>query len=120
MPDTTRVQIKVPQVLTKEQVATCRKVIDDAKWIDGRGTAGAHAAAVKQNMQLPENSPDARQLGEMVLQALSTSPLFISFALPLRVLPPMFNRYGSGQFFGSPSAIFCLYSLGVSTQPTLK
>lgn len=93
--------IQVPHVLTKEQVAACRKVIDDAKWVDGRGTAGAHAAAVKQNMQLPENSPEARQLGEMVLQALSSSPLFISFALPLRVLPPMFNRYGSGQFFGS-------------------
>jgi PKHD-type hydroxylase len=93
--------IQVPKVLTKEQVAACRKVTDDAKWIDGRGTAGAHAAAVKQNMQLPETAPEARQLGDMVLQALSKSPLFISFALPLRVLPPMFNRYGSGQFFGS-------------------
>ncbi|MFA5957790.1 Fe2+-dependent dioxygenase [Hyphomicrobium sp.] len=93
--------IVVPKVLTKEQVAASRMVTDDAKWIDGRATAGAQAAAVKQNMQLPDSAPEARQLSEMVLEALFKSPLFVSFALPLRVLPPMFNRYGSGQFFGS-------------------
>lgn len=93
--------IAVPKVLTKEQVAECRKVTDDAKWVDGRATAGPQAAAVKQNMQLPDNSPEARQLGEMVLDRLFKNPLFVSFSLPLRVLPPMFNRYGSGQFFGS-------------------
>ena len=62
---------------------------------------GPQAATVKQNMQLPENSPSARQLGEMVLGALGRSPLFIAAAVPLRVLPPMFNKYGQGQFFGS-------------------
>jgi PKHD-type hydroxylase len=95
------VLIQVPNVLTKAQVAECRKVTDDAKWIDGRGTAGPQAAAVKMNLQLPENSPDARRLGEMVLEALFKQPLFVSFALPQQILPPMFNRYGEGQFFGS-------------------
>ena len=93
--------IQIPRALTKEQVANCRKVTDDGRWIDGRATAGPQAAAVKQNVQLPEDAPEARQLGELVLQALFANPLFVSFALPLRVLPPMFNRYGSGQFFGS-------------------
>lgn len=93
--------IAVPKVLTKDQVRACRKVTDDAKWIDGRATAGPQAAAVKQNLQLPDNSPEAHQLGDMVLEALFKSPLFVSFALPHRVLPPMFNRYGTGQFFGS-------------------
>lgn len=93
--------IQIPDVLTKAQVAECRKVTDDAKWIDGRGTAGPLAAAVKANLQLPENSPEARRLGEMVLEGLFRSPLFVSFSLPQRILPPMFNRYGEGQFFGS-------------------
>ncbi len=93
--------IQIPEVLTKAQVAECRKVTDDAKWIDGRGTAGPLAAAVKANLQLPENSPEARRLGEMVLEGLFRSPLFVSFSLPQRILPPMFNRYGEGQFFGS-------------------
>lgn len=93
--------IVVPEVLSKEQVAASRKIIDDAKWVDGRSTAGTQAAAVKQNMQLPDTSPEARQLGEMVLAALFKNARFVSFALPLRVLPPMFNRYSSGQFYGS-------------------
>lgn len=93
--------IQIPDVLTKAQVAECRKVTDDAKWIDGRGTAGPLAAAVKANLQLPETSPEARRLGEMVLEGLFRSPLFVSFSLPQRILPPMFNRYGEGQFFGS-------------------
>jgi PKHD-type hydroxylase len=95
------VLIQVPNVLTKAQVAECRKVTDDAKWIDGRGTAGPLAAAVKMNVQLPEGSPESRRLGEMVLEGLFRSPLFVSFALPQQILPPMFNRYGEGQFFGS-------------------
>ena len=93
-------QIKVPQVLTKEQVAACRKVIDDAKWIDGRGTAGAQADAVKQNMQLPENSPEACQIGEMVLEALSTSTLFFSSRCPCACCRPV-QSLRLQPFFGS-------------------
>jgi PKHD-type hydroxylase len=94
------VLIHIPKLLTKEQVAQCRKAFDDASWVDGRGTAGPQAASVKQNMQLPDG-PQARELGAMILDALSRNALFISAAVPLRVLPPMFNKYGQGQFFGS-------------------
>lgn len=92
--------VQIPKLLTKEQVAACNKAFDGIEWVDGRGTAGPQAAAVKQNMQLPDG-PATRELGDMVLDALSRSPLFISAAMPLRVLPPMFNKYGEGQFFGS-------------------
>ncbi len=95
------VLIRIPKLLSQEQVAKCRSAFDDASWIDGRTTAGPQAATVKQNMQLPENSQVARELGGMVLEALNRSPLFIAAAVPLRVLPPMFNRYGEGQHFGS-------------------
>lgn len=92
--------LHIPNVLDKEQVATCRKAFDAIEWVDGRGTAGPQAAAVKRNMQLPDD-PKTRELANMVLDALARSPLFISAAMPLRVLPPMFNKYGEGQFFGS-------------------
>lgn len=92
--------IQIPKLLTKEQVADCRKAFDEVEWVDGRGTAGPQAASVKRNMQLPDTAR-TRDLGNMVLDALSRSPLFISAAMPLRVLPPMFNKYGEGQFFGS-------------------
>ncbi len=93
--------LAIPQVLSKEQVRHCRQVMDAAEWIDGRGTAGPQSGSVKHNMQLPEASPAAEQLGGMILEALSRSPLFISAAIPMKIFPPLFNRYGVGQHFGT-------------------
>jgi PKHD-type hydroxylase len=95
------VLLPIPDVLTPEQVAQARKVLDEAEWIDGRVTAGHQSARTKNNLQLPEDHPAARQVGTMILEALSKSPLFISAALPLRVFPPLFNRYQGGQAFGT-------------------
>jgi PKHD-type hydroxylase len=93
--------ITIPDVLTPEQVAHARKLLDAAEWVDGKGTAGYQSAKAKDNMQLPEGSPAAREIGEMILAALSKNPLFLAAALPLRILPPMFNRYSGGQSFGT-------------------
>ena len=43
----------------------------------------------------------ARQCGDLIVAALERTPLFISAALPLRVFPPLFNRYSGGQAFGN-------------------
>jgi PKHD-type hydroxylase len=93
--------LPIPDVLTPEQVASARRVLDQSQWVDGRVTAGHQSARAKDNAQLPESSPEARQLGEMVLAALGGNALFISAALPLRVFPPLFNRYTGGQSFGT-------------------
>jgi len=95
------VLLAIPQVLSKEQVKHCRWVMDAAEWVDGRGTAGPQSGSVKHNMQLPEASPAAEQLGAIILEALSRAPLFISAAIPMRIFPPLFNRYGVGQHFGT-------------------
>jgi PKHD-type hydroxylase len=93
--------LQVPDVFTSEQVAHARRLFDDAPWIDGRVTAGPQSARAKQNLQLPEDSAQARELGDMVLAALQRNPLFMSAALPLKVFPPLFNRYAGGDSFGS-------------------
>jgi PKHD-type hydroxylase len=93
--------IAIPDVLTSPQVALAREVLDQAEWVDGRVTAGHQSARAKDNMQLPEGSPAARQLGEMIVEALGKNQLFVSAALPLRVFPPLFNRYTGGQSFGT-------------------
>jgi len=93
--------ITIPDVLTSDQVAHARKLLDAAEWIDGKTTTGYQSAKAKDNMQLPEGSPAAREVGEMILGALSQNPLFLAAALPLRTYPPMFNRYSGGQFFGT-------------------
>ena len=93
--------VQVPNVLSCEQIARCREVMNRANWIDGRVTAGHQSAQVKDNRQLPENSPEARGLDEMIVAALERSPLFITATLPLRVFPPLFNRYEGGESFGA-------------------
>ncbi|HEY9448410.1 MAG TPA: Fe2+-dependent dioxygenase [Gemmatimonadaceae bacterium] len=93
--------LHVPDVLTAEQVAAARQELDQAQWVDGRVTAGHQSAKAKDNMQLPEDNPVARKLGDMVLAALQQSPLFMAAALPLKVFPPLFNRYSGGQSFGT-------------------
>ncbi|GAA0546787.1 Fe2+-dependent dioxygenase [Rheinheimera aquimaris] len=92
--------LKIPQLLTKAQVASCKQVLLDADWADGNITAGYQSAQAKHNLQLPENSPAARQLGDLVLQALAQNKLFMSAALPLKIFPPLFNCYQGGQSFG--------------------
>jgi PKHD-type hydroxylase len=93
--------LRIPGVLTKEQVAHCRQVLVAANWVDGRVTAGSGSAKVKKNTQLPEESPAAIELGDLVLTALESNALFVSAALPSRVFPPLFNRYEVGDGFGA-------------------
>lgn len=96
--------LHIPGVLTPEQVKTLRARLDGAAWIDGRASVGSQGAAVKRNRQLAADSPLALELGQAVSAALLANPLFVSSVLPLRVLPPFFNRYaadaGGGEHYG--------------------
>ena len=75
--------------------------MEAADWLDGRTTAGHLAARVKSNLQLPVDSPLAQKMGTLILDKLSRNPLYLSAALPLRVLPPRFNRYEGGGTYGN-------------------
>jgi PKHD-type hydroxylase len=92
--------LHVPDVLSANQVSACRKALTDAAWADGRVTAGHQSIRAKDNLQLPEDSPVARELGALVLGALERNPLFLSAALPAKIFPPLFNCYRTGQSFG--------------------
>ncbi len=91
--------VHVERVLTPDQVALCRHKLSAASWIDGRATAGEQSARAKRNLQVPEESEVARELGELILGSLGRNPAFVSAALPLRVFPPLFNRYDAGHAF---------------------
>lgn len=93
--------LAIPHVLSPAQVAESRALLDSAEWIDGKATAGHQGARVKDNQQLATDHPVAKQVGATILRALSANPLFMSAALPLHILPPMFNRYSGGQTFGT-------------------
>jgi PKHD-type hydroxylase len=93
--------LHVPKVLTDAQVARCRELMERASWVDGRVTAGHQSAKAKDNLQIPEGSREAREMGDLIVAALERNPLFISAALPQRVFPPLFNCYRPGMAFGA-------------------
>ncbi|WP_027017250.1 Fe2+-dependent dioxygenase [Comamonas composti] len=92
--------LRIPALLTPEEVRHCRQALHHAPWQDGRTTAGPVAAQVKSNLQLPLDSKTGQQIGELILDRLGRNPLFMSAALPLKVLPPRFNRYEGGGAYG--------------------
>ena len=93
--------VTIPNLLTKDELAHVRNVLENTAWIDGRATAGDQAAKVKNNLQVPIDAPAGQELGHLIVRALARNPVFTSAALPLRVLPPMFNRYDVGMTFGA-------------------
>ncbi|MDR6538229.1 Fe2+-dependent dioxygenase [Variovorax soli] len=92
--------LHVPNVLSAQQVRDIRAALDVTDWVDGRETVGEQGAQVKRNRQLPEHSAVGRKLGRTILQALARNSLFFSAALPLRFVPPLFNRYEGGEQYG--------------------
>lgn len=93
--------LHVPEVLKPVEVAQFREALDAVDWADGRITAGYQSARAKDNLQLPENHPVGRDLGDRILKALSGNSMFLSAALPLKIFPPLFNCYHGGNAFGT-------------------
>lgn len=93
--------LQIPNVLSADELIFAKKLLADATWVDGKVTAGTQAAVVKNNQQLSEQAPQMLALRKLVLQALNRNALFFTAALPLKILPPFFNRYsGDANFYG--------------------
>jgi len=93
--------LHIPEVFTKDEVARLRAILDAGPWTDGNVTSGHQSARAKNNAQLPEDSPQAGEVGALIAQALNANPMFVSAALPHTVFPPLFNRYEGGQAFAA-------------------
>jgi len=92
--------IDIDRLFSAAELDEMRQWLLAQSWVDGKATAGVQSAQAKHNRQLDEDNPVARQLGDMILKRLSDNPLFMSAALPKRIYPPLFNRYGTGEGFG--------------------
>jgi PKHD-type hydroxylase len=93
--------LQIPDLLGTQELAHCQRALAEAQWVDGRVTAGHQSSQVKHNLQIAEDSALARELGKIVLTAVSRNALFISAALPNRIFPPLFNCYEAGHAFGT-------------------
>lgn len=92
--------IKIPEVLSPQDLIICQEKLQKVEWSDGIGSAGYLSRAVKNNQQLPDNHPVRLELGELILQRLDQNQLFMSAALPLKMVPPLFNRYKNSGTYG--------------------
>jgi PKHD-type hydroxylase len=79
----------IPNVLSKEEVAEFRRLMETANWVGGKVTAGTLSASVKRNQQLSEQDPLTHALSERVIQAIWKNPIFQAAALPII----LFRRY---------------------------
>jgi len=93
--------ITIPDLLSRERALGLRSKILTEDWVDGNATSGPGSALKKFNRQLPEDSEAAQAAQAVVAQALGTNALFLSAALPHTIFPPLFNRYGDGETFGT-------------------
>lgn len=93
--------LEIPDVLTAAELGQCREALQGATWQDGRRTAGHLAVQAKDNHQLAQDDPLTIRLGDIILQGLGRSERFMAAALPLKVLPPRFNRYTGGGSYGN-------------------
>lgn len=114
--------ITIDAVLTRNEVAQFRAVLDAADWQDGAATGGTLARRVKHNLQLADGQEPALGLGNQVLRKLAVTPSFISAALPRRIYPPKFNRYQGGGTYGThvDSAVMQLPGSGQSLRSDLS
>src|SRR5450432_3684537 len=93
--------LHIPEVLTAQQVTQSLQLLSEANWADGRVTSGYLSLKTKDNKQTPDDDTAARRVGTMIVEALERSPLFMTGTLPLKVGPPIFNRYDVGNTFGN-------------------
>lgn len=110
--------LRIPELLTAEDVAEARALLDAADWENGRNTAGHRAQRVKNNQQLDPDCPQAQQLSALVGGRLTQNPAYLAAALPLRILPPRFNRYTGGEEYGDhvDNAIFPVAGANISVR----
>ncbi|HLG88248.1 MAG TPA: Fe2+-dependent dioxygenase [Alphaproteobacteria bacterium] len=92
--------LRIPQILDADDVAEIRRGLDTVDWVDGRATAGDLAEGTKRNRQARYDHPETRRLGDLILTRLERHPVFMSAALPHKVVPPLFNLYAEGSFYG--------------------
>lgn len=88
--------VTIDNVLTADELVTARNLLAKSQWGSGLETAGPQAAQAKNNQQIPEHAEHLPALRRLMFDALNRDPLFFAAALPLKILPPFFNRYADG------------------------
>ena len=92
--------IEIPELLNSAQLAKIHESIAQARFVDGRLTAGMAASKVKNNEELAQEPELLQRLYRIVMASVGHSEVFRSAVLPARVADFIFARYQPGMRYG--------------------
>jgi len=92
--------LHIPSVLTRDQLETVRQLLTDARFVDGKLSAGIAAKRVKNNEELDKHAKQMDMLNNIVMSSLVQHPVYRGGALPLHVAAPFYARYTPGMSYG--------------------
>jgi len=89
-------------LLNSEEIKTITKDLINLNenWEDGKKTAGKHAAAVKNNLQLNRKSDISKKYSTFIMRKILSNPLIKSFSLAKKIHGIMFTRSSKGMRYG--------------------
>lgn len=92
--------IEIPELLNSAQLAKIHESLAQARFVDGRLTAGMAASKVKNNEELAQEPELLQRLYRIVMASVGHSEVFRSAVLPAKVADFIFARYQPGMRYG--------------------
>jgi PKHD-type hydroxylase len=92
--------VVIPDVLTEAEIAALKGGLTDEDFLDGKATAAGRARDVKNNLQTDRKSDRMAEAQRIITAALNRNSTFQAVAAPRRILPPRFNLYKEGMYYG--------------------
>jgi PKHD-type hydroxylase len=91
----------IPAVLSQDEVSQIFQIMAEGQFESGAATASGRAREVKNNLQFERRPEVKKRLDQIVISALMRNAEFIAFSFARLIVPPTFNRYDVGMFYGS-------------------
>jgi len=92
--------LQIPELLNAAQLDKIHELLERARFVDGRLTAGMAAAKVKENEELAPEPELLQRLYRIVMASVGHNATFRSAVLPARVADFIFARYQPGMRYG--------------------
>ena len=92
--------VDISALLSNKKLSEITSLIADAKFVDGKLSAGMAAQRVKNNDEIASDAQQLQRLNNLVMTPLVNHPVFQNAVLPHRVAAPFFARYNTQQHYG--------------------
>jgi PKHD-type hydroxylase len=91
---------QISDVLTPEQLAKLKALIDESPFESGDRTTGSRGRRVKNNLQMAPDAEYRTEIQNMIMQTLMANQAFRGAAMPRRLTLPVVSRYKDGMTYG--------------------